>query len=50
METRISNAVIMLEEGGKTIEEISRETGFYDGSYFSRYFKKIIGISPKNYR
>lgn len=47
---RISNAITMLEEGEKSIDEIARETGFYDNSYFSRYFKKVTGVSPKAYK
>ncbi len=47
---RISNAISMLESSDMSICEISKITGFYDSSYFSRYFKKVTGVSPKNYR
>ena len=47
---RISNAISMLESGEMSINEIANNTGFYDSSYFSRYFKKVTGISPKKYR
>lgn len=50
MEVRISNAISMLETGKMSISEIASETGFYDSSYFSRYFKKITGVSPKVYK
>ena len=33
-----------------TLEQISYQTGFKDPGYFSRFFKKIAGISPKAYR
>ena len=33
-----------------TIEEIAIETGFNCGNYFSKVFKKYIGISPSVYR
>lgn len=33
-----------------TIEEIAIETGFNCGNYFSKVFKKYIGISPSAYR
>jgi AraC-like DNA-binding protein len=30
--------------------EITVETGFESLSYFSRIFKKVTGVTPKNYR
>ena len=50
MEVRISNAISMLEAGKMSISEIAAVTGFYDSCYFSRYFKKITGVSPKAYK
>lgn len=32
------------------IVEISRETGFYDGSHFAHKFRTYTGLSPKAYR
>lgn len=34
----------------KSIKEISKELGFEDEFYFSRYFKKEVGVSPKTFR
>lgn len=34
----------------KTIREIADDLNFEDEFYFSRYFKKSVGISPKEYR
>lgn len=34
----------------KSVKEISSELGFEDEFYFSRYFKKEIGVSPKTFR
>ena len=34
----------------KSIKEIARDFGFEDEFYFSRYFKKEVGISPKKFR
>ena len=50
MDVRISNAISMLEAGEMSIAEIAAATGFYDSCYFSRYFKKITGVSPKAYK
>ncbi len=34
----------------KSIKEIATELGFDDGFYFSRFFKKETGVSPKTFR
>ena len=34
----------------KSIKEIAHELGFNDEFYFSRYFKKEVGVSPKVFR
>ncbi|WP_185289775.1 helix-turn-helix domain-containing protein [Chryseobacterium lactis] len=34
----------------RSVKEIASELGFSDEFYFSRYFKKSVGCSPKNYR
>ena len=34
----------------RNIKEISTELGFEDPYYFSRLFKKVMGISPANYK
>lgn len=50
LNTRISNAKKFLRFNAKTIETISLEVGFKDSSYFIAQFKKIEGITPKEYR
>ena len=50
IELRITNAISLLKESDLSIDEIARATGFYDCSYFSKYFKKATGVSPKEYR
>ena len=34
----------------KSIKEIAQELNFEDEFYFSRYFKKNVGVSPSSYR
>ena len=34
----------------KRSEEIAYELNFHDNSYFIKYFKKAVGITPKEYR
>lgn len=47
---RIETAKNLLENSNYTINEISAETGFKNSLYFSRIFKKKIGVSPNQYR
>ncbi len=49
LEQRIMHAISLLESGNRNINEIAHKSGFSDANYFSRYFKKITGMSPKNY-
>jgi AraC-like DNA-binding protein len=37
---------------GKTgsISQVARQTGFYDSSHFTRNFRKIMGLTPREYR
>lgn len=39
-----------LLQGELRIEDIARQTGFSSASYFSRIFKQVMGVSPKDYR
>lgn len=45
---RISRAKQLLTKG-KPIIDVALETGFYDQSHLCKYFKRYVGISPKNY-
>lgn len=39
----------MIREG-KPLTDTAIDTGFYDQSHFSNYFKRFIGLTPKNYQ
>lgn len=49
---RMNNAKIMLRALNKStsIQEIAAKCGYFDAAYFSRCFKKLYGMSPKQYR
>jgi AraC-like DNA-binding protein len=47
---RIIAAKRMLRYSGRSIKEIAELLGFADVYYFSRVFKKIVGIPPGKYR
>lgn len=47
---KIEHATEMLKNSDMQICEISDFLGFNDPYYFSKVFKKIIGLSPREYR
>ena len=47
---RIERAKMLLQETEAPIGNIALNVGFVDINYFSRVFKKIIGVSPLAYR
>ena len=46
---KLEKAKSMLLEGDKNITEISETLGFQSVHYFSRFFKKNLGICPTKY-
>lgn len=44
---RMSQSVSLLTETDKSITEIAYEVGFRDSSYYTKYFKKYYGITPR---
>lgn len=49
-EYRIEEAKKLLKETGKTNYEIALEIGYKSEYHFSRKFKQVAGVSPKDYR
>eukprot|EP01133_Synstelium_polycarpum_P017826 gene17826-21258_t len=47
---RLAHAKYFLKHSEKNVKEISYHLGFKDASYFSRYFKKCVGVTPKKFR
>ena len=47
---RISNAKLILSSENIRVSSVAERVGFLDASYFSRCFKKIVGISPVEYQ
>lgn len=50
LEVCIMHSQILLFESNKSISDICYELDFTDPSYFSRIFKKVVGLSPTQYR
>jgi len=49
MRTRIGEARRMFAEGGHGITEVAFATGFNDGSYFAKMFRRYTGVLPSDY-
>ena len=47
---RIEKAITLLTTTDLSIQEISESVGINDLSWFSKLFKKIVGVSPTQYR
>ncbi|MDS0527032.1 AraC family transcriptional regulator [Clostridium sp. SHJSY1] len=47
---RINKACRLLKERGLTISDVAFQCGFSDNNYFSRIFKKRVGLTPKQFR
>ena len=50
LELRIQKAMSLLEDENRSLTEIAQEVGFENSNYFSRYFKKTVGLTPSQYR
>lgn len=47
---RIKYAVSLLDHGIDSVKNIAYLSGFSDPLYFSSVFKKVVGVSPKDYK
>jgi transcriptional regulator GlxA family with amidase domain len=47
---RIEEAKQMLEAGSVPIEAIANDVGYEDAGFFSRLFRRSVGLSPSEYR
>lgn len=47
---KIEQACLLLEGGSLSVAEIAFQLGYEDALYFSRVFRKVLGVSPREYR
>ena len=47
---KIQRACQLLHSGNLRVNEVARQLGIADQLYFSRLFKKVMGVSPVSYR
>jgi AraC family L-rhamnose operon transcriptional activator RhaR/AraC family L-rhamnose operon regulatory protein RhaS len=50
IQLRIRHAAELLESRSNNITETAFKCGFSDGNYFSKQFRRIMGVSPRQYR
>jgi AraC-like DNA-binding protein len=50
MRLRIQRAMEMLQKSDHTITEIAFAVGFNDSNYFTRQFRKVNGLTPRQFR
>jgi AraC family transcriptional regulator len=47
LQCRIDKAKYLLQHSELSIADIAARVGFCDQSHFTRYFKRIVGVTPK---
>ncbi|MBO5480417.1 MAG: AraC family transcriptional regulator [Clostridia bacterium] len=50
LKERVKNAVVMMENTDYSLQRISDECGFDTIQYFSKIFKRYIGMTPREYK
>ncbi len=50
LRTRMRRAQRHLRNTRRTISQVAFDVGFNDSNYFSRQFRRILGVSPRDYR
>lgn len=48
-QTRMQHAKQLFDEGHKNVCHVAEAVGYHDAGYFSKCFKKAVGVSPKYY-
>jgi AraC-like DNA-binding protein len=47
---RVRLAAGMLRGSERSVTDVALEVGFMDGNYFSRQFRRVMGVTPRAYR
>ena len=47
---RVERAKQLLQVGGLPLAEVAAHVGFWDQSQFSRHFKRLVGVTPGQFR
>jgi AraC-like DNA-binding protein len=47
---KMERACYLLDVSSRSVAEVAEAVGYDDAHYFSRLFKKVTGLSPREYR
>jgi AraC-like DNA-binding protein len=47
---RVERAKRFLQGGDLSLAEVAAQAGFWDQSQFSRHFKRLVGVTPGQFR
>jgi transcriptional regulator GlxA family with amidase domain len=47
---RLEHAKTLLETTDQTLEELAEKVGYEDAAFFSRLFRRSVGLTPAQYR
>lgn len=50
IQLKMAHACRLLDEGDQGIRQIAEQLGYEDVYYFSRLFRKVVGMAPSHYR
>ncbi|TWC34601.1 AraC family transcriptional regulator [Pseudomonas sp. SJZ079] len=50
IQLKMAHACRLLDEGEQGIREVAEQLGYEDVYYFSRLFRKVVGMAPSHYR
>ena len=47
---RVAKGARILQTSDKNVSEVAMECGFNDSNYFARQFRRILGVSPRQFQ
>lgn len=50
IQLKMAHACRLLDEGSQSIRQVAEQLGYEDVYYFSRLFRKVVGMAPSHYR
>jgi len=50
LRARIGSAMLHLKDKSLSIAEVSRLAGFHTHEHFTKVFRKIVGVTPREFR
>ena len=47
---RIAESKKLIQDGNANMAEVAEAVGYLDANYFSRIFKRVVGMTPQEYQ